>query len=73
MSVMDKLKGMVGKNEEKAGEAVDKATSYADEKTGGKHSDKIDQAGQKAHDYIDGQSEKSQGGQQGGESGGKQQ
>jgi|GEM_PF-3281481 len=71
MSVMDKLKNMVGKNEEKAGEAVDKATSYVDEKTGGKYSDKVEQAGQKAHEYIDSQSEQDQGEQQGG--GGQQQ
>lgn len=83
MSVMDKLKGMVGKNEEKADQAVDKATSYADDKTGGKHSDQIDKGGQKAHDYIEGQSDqgqdeqgqggKQQGGKQGGDSDGENQ
>lgn len=73
MSVMDKLKDMVGKNPDKADQAVDKATSYADEKTGGKHSDKIDEAGQKAHDYVESQGEQGQEGQQQGGDGSQQQ
>lgn len=49
MSLMDTLKGMVGKgrdaanqNADKVHGAVDKAGNFVDEKTGGKYSDKID-------------------------------
>ncbi|MBF6171617.1 antitoxin [Nocardia blacklockiae] len=48
MSLMDTLKGLVGKGREAASEnadkihgAVDKAGSFIDEKTGGKYTDKI--------------------------------
>ncbi|QIS17566.1 antitoxin [Nocardia terpenica] len=48
MSLMDTLKGLVGKgrdaaaeNAEKIHEAVDKAGGFIDEKTGGKYSDQI--------------------------------
>lgn len=63
MAMLDKLKGMMGKNPDKANQAVDKASTYADEKTGGKHSDKIDQGTEKAHNYIDDQGQQGQGGQ----------
>ncbi|MGH3096423.1 MAG: antitoxin [Streptosporangiales bacterium] len=53
MSIMDKLKGLVGKNPDKAKEGLDKATSFVDEKTGGKYSEKIDRASDKAHNVID--------------------
>ncbi|MFI5780295.1 antitoxin [Nocardia sp. NPDC051570] len=48
MSLMETLKGLVGKgreaaseNAEKIHEAVDKAGGFIDEKTGGKYSDQI--------------------------------
>lgn len=66
MSMLDKLKGLVGKSPDKAKKGVDKATSFIDEKTGGKYSDKIDQASEKAHTFID-DSQGSQGEQASGE------
>jgi hypothetical protein len=49
MSLLDTLKGLVGKGKEVAAEnadkihdAVDKAGEFIDEKTGGKYSDKIE-------------------------------
>lgn len=41
MNMMDKLKGFLGKSPDKAKQGIDKAASFADEKTGGKYSDKI--------------------------------
>lgn len=75
MAMMDKLKGMLGKNSDKANQAVDKASSYADEKTGGKYSDKINKGSEKARNYVDGQGQQGEGGQsgQGGQGDGGQQ
>lgn len=49
MSLVDTLKGLLGKgkeaveqNADKINEAVDKAGTFIDEKTGGKYSDKIE-------------------------------
>ncbi|MFC4124616.1 antitoxin [Nocardia rhizosphaerae] len=49
MSIVDTLKGLLGKgketveqNADKINEAVDKAGTFIDEKTGGKYSDKIE-------------------------------
>lgn len=53
MGLMDKVKGLVGKHEDKVDDAIDKAADLADEKTGGKHSDKIDAAAEKAKDVVD--------------------
>lgn len=72
MSMMDKLKDMVGKNPDKAQQGLDKASDYADEKTGGKYSDKIDKATEKGQEYIDSSGQQGQGGDQGQE-GGQQQ
>ncbi|WP_461144496.1 antitoxin [Salinifilum aidingensis] len=66
MSMMDKLKGFLGKSPDKAKQGIDKAASFADEKTGGKYSDKINQFSEKAHGYVDAQGEQS-GEQQGSE------
>lgn len=54
MGLLDKLKGLLGSNEEKVDAAVDKAADVIDDKTGGKHTDKIEAAADKAHDVIDG-------------------
>lgn len=53
MGILDKLKGVVGKNEEKVDQAIDKVADVVDDKTGGKHSEKIDQAAEKAHQVVD--------------------
>lgn len=54
MSILDKAKGLVGKNRDKAKDGVDKGAAIADKKTGGAHTDKIDAAADKAKDAIDG-------------------
>ena len=73
MAMMDKLKSMMGKNPDKANQAVDKASSQADEKTGGKYGDQINKGTEKAHNYIDGQGQQGEGGQGGQSDGGQQQ
>ena len=53
MGLLDKVKGLIGKNEEKVDDAIDKTADFVDDKTGGKYSEKIDQAADKAHDVVD--------------------
>ncbi|MFC5752531.1 antitoxin [Actinomadura rugatobispora] len=69
MSIVDKMKEMLGQHGDKAKKGMEKGGDVLDQKTGGKHTDKIDQAQQKAGDYIDrsGQGDAPQGGQQPGE------
>jgi hypothetical protein len=52
MSIVDKVKEMLGQHSDKAEKGVDKAGDVIDEKTGGKYSDKIDTAQDKAKDYL---------------------
>ncbi len=59
MSLMDTLKGLVGKgkdvaaqNAEKIESAVDKAGGFIDQKTGGKYSDKIDKGAEAVKNAI---------------------
>ena len=63
MSIVDKVKEMFGGHADKAKGAVDKAGDMVDEKTGGKYSDKVDMAQDKAKDFIEGAKPKSDGGQ----------
>lgn len=60
MGLMDKLKGLMGQGSKVAADhkdtihdGVDKAADFADDKTGGKHADKIDSAAQKAKEGVD--------------------
>jgi hypothetical protein len=53
MSIMDKVKGMLGQHSDKAREGVDRAGDMVDERTGGKHAKQVDMAQDKANDYID--------------------
>ena len=53
MSILDKAKGMIGKNRDKAKGGVDKAADVIDDKTGGAHTAKIDAGAEKAKDVID--------------------
>lgn len=53
MGILDKVKGLVGKHEDKAKEGVDKVADVVDDKTGGKHTEKIEDAADKAKDAID--------------------
>ncbi|GAA2790853.1 antitoxin [Saccharopolyspora taberi] len=53
MSVMDKLKELLGKSPEKFRQGIDKAARTADEKTGGKYSEHIDKGADQARKYVD--------------------
>ncbi|AZQ70394.1 MULTISPECIES: antitoxin [Streptomyces] len=64
MSLIDTLKGLVGKgkaaaaeNPEKVEQAVDKAGTFIDEKTGHKYSDKIEKGKEAAKNAIPGEGE----------------
>jgi len=59
MSLVDTLKGLVGKgkeaaskNADKLGDAVDKAGGFIDDKTGGKYTDKIEKGKDAAKKVI---------------------
>jgi uncharacterized protein YjbJ (UPF0337 family) len=52
MSIVDKVKEMLGSHGDKAKDAVDKAGDMLDQKTGGKYADKVDMAQDKAKDFI---------------------
>ncbi|MFI0444662.1 antitoxin [Actinomadura sp. 6N118] len=54
MSIVDKVKEMLGGHGDKAKGAVGKAGDMVDKKTGGKYADKVDTAQDKATEYIDG-------------------
>lgn len=53
MGIVDKAKEMLAGNTEQAKEGVDKAARQADEKTGGKYSDKIEKGAEQARSRID--------------------
>lgn len=57
MSFLDKAKAKltdaVDQHGDKIAEGIDKARAFANEKTGGKHADKIDKATGKARDALD--------------------
>ena len=50
---MDKIKGALQGKTDQAAKAIDKAADVVDDKTGGKHADKIDRATGKARDALD--------------------
>ncbi|WUH96724.1 antitoxin [Spirillospora sp. NBC_00431] len=70
MSIVDKVKQMLGQHSDKAREGVEKAGDKFDERTGGKYSDKVDKAQDKAGEYIDRGDEGGRAGGPGGEHGG---
>ena len=53
MGILDKLKGLVGDNKDKAKDGVDKAAGAAKGVVGDKHSGKVDDVADKAKDAID--------------------
>jgi len=53
MSIIDKVKQLIGQNPDKARRGIAKAGDMIDKKTGGKYSGKIDTAQQKATEYTD--------------------
>lgn len=58
MGLFDDIKAkaseLIDQHGDKVSEGVDKAASFADEKTGGKYSEQIQQGQQKAKDALDG-------------------
>ena len=54
---VDKAKDLVSENEEQVEDAIDKASDFADEKTGGKYSDQIETGAEKAKDFVEGLSD----------------
>ncbi|OPC77961.1 kanamycin biosynthetic protein [Embleya scabrispora] len=52
MSVMDKLKQMLKGHEDKAGQGVDKAGDFVDDKTQGKYSGQVDSAQDRLRDQL---------------------
>ncbi|MGW7270672.1 antitoxin [Streptomyces sp. NPDC054864] len=52
MSVMDKLKQMLKGHEDKAGQGIDKAGDFVDEKTQGKYSSQVDTGQDKLRDQL---------------------
>ncbi|TYB43474.1 antitoxin [Actinomadura chibensis] len=67
MSIVDKVKQMLGQHSDKAKHGVNKAGDTIDEHTGGKYADKIDKVQDKAGDYIDRGAEGGQSGPGGGD------
>ena len=53
MGFLDKAKELVGKNADKADGVIDKAADVIDDKTGNKHTEKIEQGAEKAKDFVD--------------------
>lgn len=60
MGFLDKLKGKAGQAKEAAADhadqiedGIDKGAKVIDDKTGGKHTDKIEGAAEKAKDVVD--------------------
>ncbi|SEP02363.1 antitoxin [Amycolatopsis saalfeldensis] len=50
----EKIQEFAGSNSDKVGEGVDKAAQFADEKTGGKHGDQINQGADKLKEHFNG-------------------
>jgi hypothetical protein len=48
MSIMDKMKDLLGKHGDKVDKVVEKAGDMVDQKTGGKYADKVDKAQEQA-------------------------
>lgn len=66
----DKAKQFVSKNPDKARKGIDRASQFADDKTGGKYSEKIDKGTERAKGYIENQDQEGSKGQsEGGEQG----
>jgi hypothetical protein len=52
MSIVDKVKEMLGQHSNKAEQGIDKTGDRIDEKTGGKHGEQVDQGQERAKDYL---------------------
>ena len=61
MSIVDKVKHMLGQNTDKAKQGVEKAGDVIDERTGGKYADKVDKVQGKVGESGRGQDDARQG------------
>ena len=53
-NIKDKVQGLVDEHGDKAGQGLDRAGDLVDQRTGGQHSDQIDQGVEKAKNALDG-------------------
>ena len=53
MGLLDTIKGALQGKSKQVKSGIDKAAGLVDDKTGGKHTDKIDGAADKAKDIVD--------------------
>ena len=53
MGLMDKVSGLLKGKGKQVDDAIDKVADVVDDKTGGKHTDKIDSVAEKARDAAD--------------------
>ncbi|TDD74763.1 antitoxin [Actinomadura darangshiensis] len=53
MSIVDKVKQMLGQHPDQAKKGTEKAGDMFDERTGGKHADRVDKVQDQAGNYID--------------------
>ena len=58
MGLLDKIKGALQGKSEHVSSGIDKVAGVADDKTGGKHTAKIDDAAEKAKDIVESLDEK---------------
>jgi hypothetical protein len=52
MGFMDKVKGMLGSHPEQADKGIERGGDMLDERTGGKHADKVDRGQDAARDAL---------------------
>jgi hypothetical protein len=52
MGFMEKVKDWLGKNPDKASQAIDKAGDFFDQRTGGKFAQQVDKAQDAANKYV---------------------
>ncbi|MEP7053772.1 MAG: antitoxin [Actinomycetota bacterium] len=59
MGIFDKIKdaaeSAIEAHPDQLETAIEKATDFADDRTGGKHHDQIEQVSEKAHEFVEGQ------------------
>lgn len=53
MSILDRARHLVGKHDDKVKQGIEKTADVADDKTGGRYTEKIDTAADKTKDAID--------------------
>jgi MT0933-like antitoxin protein len=53
MGILDKVKDWLGKNPQKAGDAINKAGDFVDKRTGGKYAQHVDKAQDAAKKAVD--------------------